>query len=341
VPVSNALPGPSVFAIVALSLLAASVQAQAATRWQDEARQMDFQGDAGGFRYASVRPGHADAERLSGVFDLDEARFNWGFQANRSAPTEESGIVFHALLEWRDLDADGSFSVGDEVVRRLVLADLANASVEVLPRPPDGRIVHAIYPFPGAKPGPLDPLTGRRILSEGGVTLSFHIFGAGQALGSQAQQPTRTPLDVRIEKFARTRNDSRLGLELQLQSAGTMQVTALAWQADHTVVAHDLAWSAEHARNGSLRATRMAAFERPGEPGFRALAAQTTLVAAYEEGAILHSFSFGTEPKAQTPPGIQTVVKALVGDAGLYAAGAAACLLLVGATAARRLRRRD
>lgn len=336
-PCTRRIASWSFLALLAVASWLPSTQAQS---WSGEEREIDFEADARSFRFVSVRPDHDDEERITGAFDLVQARFVWGFQANASAPTRESAARFAALVEWRDADGDETLGVGDEVVRRQEIADLANASLDVLPQPTGGRTVHATYPFPGESAGPLDPLTGRR-LSGGGITLSFRLLGESTAFAGGPADPAAVPVDVRIENWPSSRNDSRLALELDVRSVGAMRISGEAWIATHEGAEHDLAWAKTHTRNGSVQASRIGALERPGTQGLGEEDAMITLLASYDQGNVLHSFSFGTDPRAQAMPDLGGAARAFLGDSRLYLAGVAACGLFVGLTAARKMRRRD
>lgn len=169
--------------------------------WSQASRTVTGTWDADGFSFTSVRDA-TPQDAFTVAFDRNDATVSWSHNASRL----EASMRWRGLVEFQDLDQDGSFSLGDPIIEQTLIEDLQAQRVRVQELPGGRYEVTTTYrhdtpPF-------------------GTVTLVWHIVPTYAASEGPLQAPMTVALDVRIDNhpFA-TDNQTRLALEMRWSQA--------------------------------------------------------------------------------------------------------------------------
>lgn len=173
-------------------------------QWADERRQDTLDLAHDGFTYESVRDTDLAADRLEATFDLDAARFGLDFTADTPDGTNTLTLTLDdwALIEYEDLDGDGTLGLGEPVLQR---HDAAATADPRLSRSSTGPITHlqATYDLP-----------------EGGEWhLVFHLTDRPAATDDGTLRPTQIKYDLQVERYPYTSDTSLLAIQQRVTAS--------------------------------------------------------------------------------------------------------------------------
>lgn len=180
--------------------------------WAREERTLEFSDDANGFSYQSVRASDLGEDLIEGDFNLNDAVFTYRFVSTEpdNETTLETEVRFERLVEYRDMDLDGRYGLGDRPVQTIRTADIEGETLTVRGGVTDDVFrAEVVYPLDN---GGLGGVGGSGALGEPALILEFVVAPNTHVELGQTIQPTQAWFDVRVHDFQYQDNDTKLAL---------------------------------------------------------------------------------------------------------------------------------
>lgn len=305
--------------------LAGSAVAQptASAQSDDEPGSIDFEVDDDGFNYV-VRPGGARGQVVNGSFDLDSARLNVSYNSSDdpdAARSVSGSFVLSGVYEFRDVNGNNRFDLGDEVVDFHPVKKDRSAGVEEIETDGPVRAARATYPLDGG----------------GEMQFTTHVSPQLAFLeDGRPVQPTDTELNVTLEGVDTVADDSELGVAMRLESEEIDQTGAREIRVGGDRADAVYSWPATATVDGETAHVRSSVLEQRVERDGK-LVSQAIVIQAVDPGERIHTLST-IDIDHTEPPATQQVFTRIVGDPLLFAGGLIAALLVVGGNAWAKLR---
>lgn len=315
------------FLAAALLLLApvlavpAAAQDTASAQAGEEPGSMDFEVDDEGFDWV-VRPGGSGGQVVNGSFDLDRARLDLSYNSSDDPAdlrTAGGGFLLSGVYEFRDVNDNNRFDLGDEVVDfHPVQTD--RAKIEEVDADGPIRAARATYPLDGG----------------GDVQFTTYVSPRLAFLeDGRPVQPTDTELNVTLEGVETKADDSELGVAMRLEGEEIEQTASREIRITGDRADAVYSWPATANVDGETAHVRSSVLEQRVERDGDLLT-QAIVVQAVDPGERIHTQS--TIDIKHTEPVTQEVFSRIVGDPLLFAGGLIAAVLVVGGNAWAKLK---
>lgn len=300
----------------------AAAQETAVAQAGDEPGTLDFEVDDEGFDWV-VRPGGSGGQVVNGSFDLGSARLDLSYNSSDDPTdfrTASGSFVLSGVYEFRDVNDNNRFDLGDEVVDFHPVKTDGFARIEELDVDDPIRAAQATYPL------------------DGGGDIQFTTYVSPRLAfldDGRPVQPTDTELNVTLEGVETTVDDSELGVAMRLEGPDIEQTAPreIHFIGDRADAVYS--WPATANVDGETAHVRSSVLEqrvdRDGD-----LVTQAIVIQAVDPGERVHTLS--TIDIKHTEPVKQQVFSRIVGDPLLFAGGLIAALLIVGGNAWAKLR---
>lgn len=287
--------------------------------WESDDRKGALAVTSTRFEYESARNSTLGDDVMTVTWDSDEALLSAHLDARE--PEASKALLWRAesLVEYRDEDGDGRFTLGDPVVQRLAFESMGNADL-ARQRLEGGRDqIDATYFVAG---------------TNGRITFSFLLAPTAQADAGPVVATSSIPTDLRIDRFPFREDGTSLAL-LSRVGPGLQPGTGYAAGGDR--IMSYLAWDRFEEVDGVSTVTP-ATFQTYD-------AAESVLVFNYGGGeSIRHGFLVGFARPSASEQGLAGVddrlTDELVGNWPTYLAALSLATMVALAVAYRPWRRR-
>lgn len=205
---------------------ASPYRAEADADWAREERTLEFSHDSEGFSYQSHRASDLGEDLIEGEFDLDDALFTYRFISTQleNETTIETEVRFGRLVEYRDMDQDGRYGLGDRPVQTIRTADIEDETLTVRGGVTDDVYrAEVVYPLHN---GGLGGVGGSGALGEPALILEFVVAPNTHVEQGRSIQPTQASFEVRVHDFQYQDNDTRLALITGVTSSQALDPAA-------------------------------------------------------------------------------------------------------------------
>lgn len=288
-----------------------------------EPATLDFVVDRDGFDY-QTRFGDARGQLVNGAFDLESARLNLSYNTSSEGPDGRRSVnlslALSGVYEFRDVNSNSRFDLGDEVVAFHSLGDSRDADVGEVDADGPIRAAKATYPL------------------EDGGDVEFTAYVSPRLAfleRGRPVQPTDTEIDITFDGVQVESDDTSLGVAMRLESAELEQtdVREISVQGDRAAAVYQ--WPGTIIVDGELASVRSTVLEQRLERGDDPIT-QAIVVQAVDPGDEIRTQS--AIEIVHTEPTGQEVLAKIVGDPLLFAGGLIAAILVVGGNAWAKLR---
>lgn len=208
----------STLALIVFSPVVATVDAAASpyradedANWAREERTLEFTHDEDGFFYQSHRVSNLGEDLIEGTFALDEATFTYRFVSTEpeNETTLTADVQFARLVEYRDMNFDGRYGLGDRPVQTIRMPDVQGETMNVRGGVTDDVYrVDVVYPLNDSG----IPVGGSEALDQQTLTIEFVVAPTTHVEEGQTIQPTQAWFKVRVNNFDYQENDTRLAM---------------------------------------------------------------------------------------------------------------------------------
>lgn len=311
------------------TLLVPMLQAQDETiTWAQDERRLSFHQTADGFRYESTRESDLGNDVIEGSFSTQNRRYtvNYLDRSSTNMTPLRLTVAFEGLIEFQDLDGDHAYSLGDRIIQRQQLVDLAAPTQRVEHLAAGGERATYTYVLSDLAPGSSDAT----------VTIGFTMFPRPQAVGDEMVPPTRAHTQVSVEHFPFQNETSRLALESRVFASGPLEEAPNAFYVSGSERRLVYEWPGQSTVDGDARPVHVTLLGTGGQSS-NPSAAPAVVLHSYERGETL-TYQPVIGPKRETPQPQNVLVEFFAhGDWRLYGIGMLAAFALVGVGIWRRV----
>ncbi|MBI2078598.1 MAG: hypothetical protein HYT80_09575 [Euryarchaeota archaeon] len=314
----------------ALTLGSAAIPA---AEWERERRDIEAVPTADGFSFRSTRDSDHGHDELIGNFQRSADRFQVGMVSHAPPARLVLNLTFVSLYEFRDLDEDGGYTVGDEVVSRIRLRDIPRSAVltDVQALFQGGYVGTVTYPITdtvAADPAP-----------PGTFVVRFFVLDEPRAIDEASAVPSAVHAELRFEDFPFHANDTRLALEIRAEGSPPLEVATESLRAAAGPFEALIAWNTAAAQGTQATPVHVAILELA--PAFVATGplSPASVLFSYpqSDAATSHATSLGfRRPAETTVPEI--LERFATGDWRVYTVAVVGTVALLGVTLWRRVR---
>jgi hypothetical protein len=200
----------------------------------EDERDVDAKVEHEGFEIALARRAAENSDRVNMGFQYPDARFRLQFQGRENESQTRMRLEANVgpLFEFRDVDADGRYDLGEPVVSAWALGDEGNDDVATTQR--------AEWQTPHTQDIVIDGQPGKKITvnatlgDQGLFELRFFVFGDFVDIGNSTLRPTGAKIDIEIRDYPYVASDTRLGLFLETRTQNSFK-----WSHTHEELADD------------------------------------------------------------------------------------------------------
>lgn len=328
-------PWPRLLVVLALLmiLLPPAAARQPDPEWAEQARAISMAHGASNFQFDSIRQPDAD-DLLRGSFSLASGEFRFSYasfdEGNESLLQWEVAPL--ALVEFRDADQNMRLDVGEPIVRRVPLRDLAGASLLVQPDGLQGYTIGIRYPFNATRPDLLPVIDPTQ---RGELEIRLDVLARSRTMDGVEVAPTTVPIAFEIERYPFNASDTRIALEIRASSNRALASSANALKAAHGAYEAGIAWSPSARVGGISQPAGVTLLEAPAASTSRS---SRIVYASYGQAERIEHRMQSSLGRYEGDGLVGDLADLVRGDWRAYTVGFLAAGALTGATAWRRLR---
>ena len=315
--------------LIGASLLVPILQAQDETdAWEQDARRLVFQQTPDGFRYESTRDTDLGNDVIEGSFSTQNRHYSVMYldRAQTNMTPLRLNVAFEGLIEFQDLDGDDAYSLGDRIVQRQRLVDLAAPAQKVEHLASGGERATYEYSLSDLDPGSPDAT----------LSIAFTLFPRPQAIGEQTVPPTRAHTQLSVTNFPFQNETSRLALESRVFGSGPLEEAPNAFYVSGSDRRLIYEWPGQSTVDGDSRPVHVTLLGTSGQNTNPSMTPAVVLH-SYERGETL-TYQPVIGPERENPEQQNAIVEFFAhGDWRLYGLGVLAAFALVGVGMWRRV----